>query len=104
MPRIDRVTAPSGAESVNSPLSLVAVTIDVPTTDTLARATGSPLTALVTRPVMVRMGGRGGWAAAASATRESATRASQLCLITVPPYRCAAAIAEDVASGNHNSG
>src|SRR2546426_6849732 len=39
--------------------SLVAAVIVVPTTETLAPATGSPVTELVMRPEIVRMSGRG---------------------------------------------
>src|SRR5437867_11552554 len=89
MTRISRVTAPSGADNVNSPLSLVVTAIDVPTTATVAPTTGSPVTELVTRPEMVRTNdGWGGRAYAAAAPRKSATRTSQERLTTIPPYRC----------------
>src|SRR5207302_72166 len=51
----------------------------------VACPTGSPLRELVTRPEMVRTAGSGGRASAATATNDSASRANEQCLITVPP-------------------
>jgi hypothetical protein len=48
------VTAPGGAESANSPRSFVTAPIGVPTTVTLAPATGAAVVALTTFPVMGR--------------------------------------------------
>src|SRR5256712_5689847 len=84
MARTRGVTARAGAEKVNSPRSFVGAVLEVPTIDTAAPATGPPLSALVTRPVMVRC-----WAQP-SATPAQASRADTRRLLrgtTVPPSR-----------------
>src|SRR2546427_12397431 len=84
MARTRTVTARAGADRVNSPRSFVGAVLEVPTIDTAAPATGPPLTALVTRPVMVRC-----WAHP-SATPAQASRADTRSLLrgtTVPPPR-----------------
>ena len=52
--RTSSVTVPGGAESENSPRSFVMAPIGVPTTETLAPATGAAVVALTTFPVMER--------------------------------------------------
>ena len=83
MLRINSVAAPTGAFSVNSPRSFVTAATGVPTTETVAPATGSPEAALVTFPLMGRC-----WANAAPmpTLKLSASVLNQVRLTTAPPY------------------
>src|SRR2546422_909456 len=80
MRRITSVTSPAGPASENRPSSPVKATIAVPATDTLAPTTGSPVTAVVTRPLIWRC-----WAAALAApSAASASATNQMRFPTVP--------------------
>src|SRR5205823_3821783 len=87
--RTSSVTFLPGADSENSPLSSVNAVIGVPITVTLAPATGSLVTELVTFPVIVRC-----WASAAPMpTLEiSASVMNQVRFATDPPYLGAQAL------------
>src|SRR2546425_550345 len=80
MRRNTSVTSPAGAASENRPSSPVMATIAVPATATLAPTTGSPVTAVVTRPLIWRC-----WAAAVAApSAASASETNQMRFPTVP--------------------
>src|SRR2546425_5602930 len=80
MRRNTSVTSPAGAANENRPSSPVMATIAVPATATLAPTTGSPVTAVVTRPLIWRC-----WAAAVAApSAASASETNQMRFPTVP--------------------